>query len=208
MKKSTIITIIVAVAIIIIGGFLACKYSLVSNWMGKNTEENTQGNIETADWKTYRNEEYGFEIKYPNDWHFGMAKSNSPIFNFSKESTDVSIPQHSGATLISILPNGVPTEGASGQSKKVTEDLTKASEGNVMEFYLTNSQTWGYYINFNDAPESWEDYGFVWAGVKIENLQMKEIPTETYSQFIKSGNINEADLQMIKKILSTFKFTK
>lgn len=25
---------------------------------------------ETADWKIYRNEEYGFEIKYPNGWEF------------------------------------------------------------------------------------------------------------------------------------------
>ncbi len=25
---------------------------------------------ETADWKTYTNDEYGFEIKYPNSWYF------------------------------------------------------------------------------------------------------------------------------------------
>lgn len=77
MKKAAIILIIIFAAIIIIGGFLACKYSLISNLMDKGNRENS----EIAGWKTYTNDEYGFEIEYPADLHFvaGAALLKCPV---------------------------------------------------------------------------------------------------------------------------------
>ena len=39
------------------------------NSYNNQTNYNVQNsNAETADWKTYRNDQYGFEIQYPQDW--------------------------------------------------------------------------------------------------------------------------------------------
>jgi len=81
-KGSTLIGIIavIIVAIICGGGFLAWKYySELEEKEGAETLEIETLKDETADlsaevlteedWETYRNEEYGFEMKYPNNWY-------------------------------------------------------------------------------------------------------------------------------------------
>ncbi|OGY46674.1 MAG: hypothetical protein A2663_04425 [Candidatus Buchananbacteria bacterium RIFCSPHIGHO2_01_FULL_46_12] len=70
-------------------------------WPGTNTNQNanvnqnqnanlntnattTGGEIDTSDWQTYRNEEYGFGVKYPNNWILNELEKGVSI-KYSKE---------------------------------------------------------------------------------------------------------------------------
>lgn len=46
----------------------------------------SSGQLDTSSWKTYRNEEYGFEFRYPQDFLVGKYKSeNTPADNVSPD---------------------------------------------------------------------------------------------------------------------------
>jgi hypothetical protein len=62
------VTTIIIIAVI---GILTTAGILVYIYLWHPVEPQTQqnsNNSETADWKTYRNEELGFEFKYPENW--------------------------------------------------------------------------------------------------------------------------------------------
>ena len=74
MKTSTkgfapIVIILIGAAVLALagGGYWYYRYSPRINYQNSSPEQPTATN-ETANWKTYQNEKYGFEIKYPNDW--------------------------------------------------------------------------------------------------------------------------------------------
>src|SRR4030042_1906913 len=69
------LTIIIVLAVILAGGTLGYQYYYlpkqeVEEEISEEEEisKNEISKDETSDWKTYTNEEYGFEIKYPEDF--------------------------------------------------------------------------------------------------------------------------------------------
>lgn len=46
--------------------------------------------IDTSDWEIYRNEEYGFEVKYPKGWHSGQSKTG--VVFLQPEQGDADLP--------------------------------------------------------------------------------------------------------------------
>jgi hypothetical protein len=79
----------------------SCENYSVSflGWLTTGLEDTKVGDkIKTADWKTYKDDKYGFEVKYPNDWIFkneqGWETVNDYFF-FEKSGYTLSISNRS-----------------------------------------------------------------------------------------------------------------
>ena len=83
---------IVVVLAVVVGGILAWQWLRIKEEIRplevKMPEEKTPEEIvedETANWKTYRNEELGFEVKYPQQWTFKEQKMPAKGVTFGEE---------------------------------------------------------------------------------------------------------------------------
>lgn len=75
MKKSIIVLVIV-VALVVVGAVWAFNTNRAvapENGVVQN------GEVDTSDWQTYRNEELGFEFRYPKEWGEVIVSPVTPI---------------------------------------------------------------------------------------------------------------------------------
>ena len=137
MKKNTIILVLVVVAIIIVGVYLGYSQSRMSEEVfslvatsttATSTEQSTAATttapasvVNSADWKTFRNDQYGIEFKYPPTW---SPESYSNTSNDGQALYYRLMPGHSRYGSLSLVLdnrkslsnflNGIKTESGTG----------------------------------------------------------------------------------------------
>jgi len=72
MKNTTILNLIIILGIVLSGFYLISKSNNQSDDVNNTNEiaiTTELISLDTSDWQTCRNEEYGYEFKYPKDWY-------------------------------------------------------------------------------------------------------------------------------------------
>ncbi len=90
------------------------------NGSQNQTADSSAKDLSTADWKTYANTEYGFEIKYPKDW-------SEPTYNVQKKEVSFN-----GIIVIHYYKNEKELTGGIDFNKWINENSVSNSKENII----------------------------------------------------------------------------
>ena len=165
---------------------------------GQQMSTTTSAIDETAGWKTYRNEEYGFEIWYPRDWNIKETIDNNVARIFNVTSPDF---VHSSDEIKINKGRVMTVRVFKSRLHKSLQDLKDAiiSDGDVVGTQNTNIEIVG-----NDRIS----YDFVYRALHGHGLHILTDSSEIEIGIIAgSAEPKLESRKLFDSIISTLKFT-
>jgi hypothetical protein len=158
---------------------------------------------ETADWKTYRDEEYKYEVKYPNDWiYLGGLGASAGSFNIKP-------PVENSNPYDRIESRIFPREGSESNQEYIDNVIHESVMPGYMDLISKKE------VTFNNL----KGYELIWKIKDIETNKTYEGPIDVFFEtpsenkarfitFIFAGEAtqNNPNFPVFYKVLSTFKF--
>lgn len=211
--------------VILFLGVLVVLATLYLSLADQPAEDNSTTTIPPT-WEQYSNSEFGFSIQYPpSGWEIAANPDAElgPRFAVYKAGTfseDQTVPpdHFADGVYVGIYPEGIPTEGVLGQATSSEVSLIPSPD-DARTYILEDGTPWAVYAIFESPPRAWNSYGFIWARVQIDNLEIscmrdnEEVPQNECEPMmgdviVRDGQIDEGDWETIRDIISTFRFTQ
>lgn len=223
MKK--IVTIL---AIVALGFVIYLVYQSDEGNRDQNQNPNNQQQEDGSQEKTFESDEFSFSIEHPEDWeNYIESEDFSPMINFYNpdminDQNDLPFDHFANETHVSVYPKGIPTENVIAQSISVDEsniDFPYELSEDSKIFVLENGQPFAAYLKPVNNPDNWNSSGFIWARIKIDNLntrcerdgeeisEMECDPLVRGDQILWNGSIDQQEWVMVSNTVESFKFS-
>lgn len=145
--------------------------------------------IDISDWKTYRNEKYGFELKYPPEWPVWEVEIKESISQSIGKTTSINLLNRTHRITITI---NAPAIGFEDEPWELIEDSEKiVSDVSFGKKIIRDKEKGVYWVQMNITP-------YAPSGSVSSLKQNYLIITDAVNE---RGLLNDYD-----QILSTFKF--
>lgn len=207
-----------------------CIFAGCSNPEYKTKTQQTDTSAEILG-DRYSNPEYDLALGMPASWALVEkpvplpGRKDKVISLYKKESETqqefpLGVHEEPNHSYITIWPGGIGTELPAGdyasfeRAKNIPELSFAVDSTKSKILQLDGGTAWAYFIVPENPPESWSDYGFIFAQIQILNhetscfdektgkeLTMKACNFLAGDRFVRKGTINEQDAAIIQHIL-------
>ncbi len=123
----------------------------------------------------FSNDKFDFSLRYPaEDWNMYQKETDmEPKFNFYLKPQDPPLTPLSNLSHVSVYPKGILTEGLFGETKDLDFDVGIEVSEESKVYILEDGTPFAALIKPEASPLSWNESGFIWMRLKIEDLEEK-----------------------------------